>query len=355
MKSRMLLKMVIVIGMVICSLGSAWAKDNVQAEVTSTTPDALVTPNGMAVGTIHVVFTVNAFELTPGEFGSFDLDLAILKNVNNPTNSYPLSLALTQKQQGDDILILKPNYDSLYVTNSAWVASRTITVTIPEDAPSDDGTTLTGVLQIEGEGNANSKIGTVTTVVVKVVLLHPTACLKITNFVTGEDFSSLDEVVVNLKTDKKDGSISVNSTNPGQLSDNILVVNNCSEDQVIDLKILLDGCFDTNPSGNPGNAVFTYMTAGEVDQESFDISAFGDGTAQGQNLCLSGLTIPTGQTLLTTVHMGVDKDTPGAYFLENSSFVFSAEALDAGSDCNGYPHAMTDYTPAATSVPFTTK
>jgi hypothetical protein len=363
MKGKAIFKAVAMICLMAGFSGHAWAKDNVQAEVSSTSPTALVTPNGMAVGTIHVIFTLNAYEFTPGNLGSFDIDLSILNSNQNPETSYPLSLILVQKQRGDENLILTPEYDFFDVATSGWGGdSTTVAVNIPENPSNEDGTTLTGILQFEADGplgsngrTTNPQIGTITTIVVKVVLLHPTACLKVMNFVTDMDFNALDSTVVNLKT--KNGSTTINSTNPGQFSDNILVVNNCDEAQEIDLRIGLDTCFDTNPSGNPGNAVFSYLTEGEVDEESFDISAFGSKTNQGQNLCLSGLTIPTGQTLLATVHMGTIKGASSGDLPGDSSFDFEAEVYDVGSNncTNGYPHGMTDYNPVGTSVPFTTK
>lgn len=363
MKGKVGFTVVMLICLMLGFNATVWAKDNAQAEVTSTTPAALVTPNGAAVGTIHVIFTVNAEKFTPGNFGSFAVDLSILSDSQNPQTTYPLALMLTQKQAGTGNLILTPDISAFGVSSAAWSGgSTTVAVGIPENPPSNDGATLTGVLQFEAEGPVgkngqptNPQIGTITTIVVKVVLMHPTACLKVTNFVTDMDFDALDSAIVNLKT--KSGSSTINSTNPGQFSDNVLVVNNCDEDQVIDLRINLDACFDTNPSGNPGQAVFTYLTEGEVDEESFDISAFGAKTSQGQNLCLTGLTVPTGQTLLATVHMGVVKGTSSALLPGDSSFDFEAEVYEVGSsNCtNGFPHAMTDYVPMGTSVPFTAK
>jgi len=239
-----------------------------------------------------------------------------------------------------------------------------VTVTIPENPPSYDGATLTGTLQLEAEGPLNDKgratnpqLNTNTSIVVKVVLLHPTACLKAANFVTDNEFNALDTVIVNLKTDKKTGVTTVNSTNPGQFSDNVLVVNSCGEDQTIDLKIALDACFDTNPAGNPGQAVFTYLAEGEADEASFDINAFGSKTGQGQSLCLTGVTIPAGQTLLATVHMGAVKGILASALPATGSFGFSATTYQEGSNgcVDGFVHLLTDGVSATVAVPFVLK
>jgi hypothetical protein len=341
---------------------SAWASDKAQASVTATSPSAVVTPNGMAVGTIHVVYTANAYQFTPGSFGNFNLDLSILAVAGNPETSYPLTLRLSQKQSGADSLVLTPDTGSFAVADNSWTGGTRVSVAVPAGTPDADGTTLTGILQIEADGppDKNSKptnpqLNTITTVVVKIVLLHPTACLKMVNFVTDAEFNSIDGAVVNLKT--KGGVSTVASTNPGQFSNNILIANRCGTDQQLDLKISLDSCFDTNPSGNPGQAVFTYLTTGEVDEESFDINAFGAMTGQGQNLCLSRLIIPTDQTLLATVHMGAIKNMLAGNLPADTTFDFSATVYDSASNgcTTGTLNSLADPNPAGAAVQFTTK
>jgi len=367
MRSNGIIAVLVLALVVILTSAPVWASDKVQAEVKETAPAAVVTPNGMAVGTTHVVYTVTAFELTPGSpVGSFKVDLSILDLPGNPETSYGLTLKLSQKQEGAGNLILTPDDEAFSVLDATWDNGdgTTVTVTIPDTPPSDDGATLTGTLQLEAEGPLNDRgrptnpqLNTNTSIVVKVVLLHPTACLKAANFVTDNEFNALDTVLVNLKTDKKTGVTTVNSTNPGQFSDNVLVVNSCGEDQQIDLKINLDSCFDTNPAGNPGQAVFTYLAAGVVDEASFDISAFGAKTAQGQSLCLSGLTVPAGQTLLATVHMGAVKDILASALPADTTFAFAANIFEAGSESctSGILQSFSDINPATASVPFAIK
>jgi len=350
----------IVIGLILTlavSAGPAWAKDKVLAAVTSTSPAAVVTPNGMAVGTIHVLFTLDASGVTPGEeIGTFSLALAIGEGGGNPTSyGTGLTINLSQKQEGDENLILIPGqsaFDDVY--DASWTngGGTMVTVRLPEILPEEDGATLTGSLQLEG----GSQLNTNTSILVKVVLLQPTACLKVATFVTDTEFRSFDSATVNLKTDKKTGVTTLNSTNPGQFSDNVLVVNSCGSDQEIDLRIQLDSCFDTNPSGNPGQAVFTYLAEGEIDVESFEIGAFGTGAAQGQSLCLSGLTVPNGQTLLATVHMGAIKGLPASSLPADSSFDFAAAVYEIGSNgcSNGLFSVLADPEPATVAVPFTT-
>jgi hypothetical protein len=340
---------------------TAWAKDRVQEGVTPVDPaTALVTPNGLAVGTIHVVYTVEDYTFTAGAFATFAVDLGILPVDGNPVTSYGLKLKLLQKQQGAGSLILTPAAGQFDVPGNTWAGSTTVSVAIPEGAPSEDGTVLEGSLQLEAEGSLDSKgrptnpqLDTNTSIVVKVVLMHPTACLKVANFVTDNDFNAVDTAIVNLKTDKKTGVTTLNSTNPGQFSDNILVANICGEDQLIDLSISLDSCFDTNPAGNPGQAVFTYLANGEIDAASFDIGVFGAGTGHGQDLCLSGLVVPARQTLLGTVHMAAIKGTLES-LLPAGGFAFAASLSEGGNACGGQALSLADPAAATTVLPYAT-
>jgi hypothetical protein len=168
------------------------------------------------------------------------------------------------------------------------------------------------------------------------------------NFITDEAFTTaINSIGVNVAHGK------VRATNPfGQLSDNILVVNTCSTGQSFDLKISLDSSFDTQPHGNPGNAVFTYFMTGFVDPSTFNISAFTSGTAQGERLCLANITLPAGQTFLTTVHMGIVKGLLPSQLPSDWSFDYSAEARAAGSGCLGALNALVTPNPAPASLSF---
>jgi hypothetical protein len=56
--------------------------------------------------------------------------------------------------------------------------------------------------------------------------------------------------------------------------------------------------------------VFTYFTSDYVDPSSFDITTFGNGTPQGENLWLQDVTLPAGDSFLATVHMGLITGNP---------------------------------------------
>src|SRR4030095_4761509 len=173
---------------------------------------------------------------------------------------------------------------------------------IPAGVPSADGTELVGNLNMRIPGS--NHVGTPTSVQVHILLVHPTACLKSYNFITDTDFNS----IITLATVNVNNNGKVTGTsNPAQFSDNILIANTCGQDETIDLDILLDSRWETNPNNNPGNAVFTYSANGEIDPDTFDIEDFGAQAAQKQNLCLKNVTVPAGKSFLATVHSGVIK------------------------------------------------
>jgi hypothetical protein len=119
--------------------------------------------------------------------------------------------------------------------------------------------------------------------------------------------------------------------------------------------VLLDGSFRTSPNGNPGNAVFAYLTAGAIDPAGFDIALFGTGTPKGQQLCLGDITVPAGETLLAAVHMGIDKDKSPSTLPADGTFDFSAEVYPQGSNCTGSLHAAVTPNPAAVQLGYVLK
>ena len=141
----------------------------------------------------------------------------------------------------------------------------------------------------------------------------------------------------------------VKATNPGQFSDDVLVVNTCSVPESFDLQVSLATTFQTNPANNPGNAVFTYVTAGEVDPSTFSLESFGTGTPQGQQLCLGHVTVQPEETFLATVHTAIQKGISAP-----TSASFSATLYGAGSSCTGALDPLADPNPASTTLSFTT-
>ncbi len=287
---------------------TAAAGDAVRASVTPNTPPtplvlqngAGLTPGTYAVGTIQLFYTVQALQFPAGPFASFDLGLAVAAGKPNPATQYPAGLTL--HQTGSTQVTLTPDASSFLVTSAVWTGGTRVTISIPDGVSNDDGTDLVGNLQLEAEGP--SHLDTVTTVQVHIKLVHPTSCLKLYVFVTDQDFTQVvTSATVHLNPRGK-----VSSTNPGQFSENLLVVNTCGAAETFDLRAALDPRFKTNPSGNPGNAVFSFSATGEQDPSTFNLLAFGSQTGNGQLLQLTNITVDAGDMFLMTVHMGIDKD-----------------------------------------------
>jgi hypothetical protein len=337
------LTMVLAVMLALCV--SAAANDVVQTSASPIgEPVPIIVNNGSAVGTIQLIYTVAADQFPVGDFASFKLtmlDTVVGANKNAP--SYPIGLAL--KQTGSSNLSLTPDCAEFSVSGPGWTGETNVKISIlPAVTTSEDGDDLVGNLQVE-TSPSGSKLSTITTVQVHIRLLKPTSCLRMYDFITAEDFSPVSLATVNSTKNNV-------STNPGQFSDNILVVNSCNADQPLDLKILLDPDFQTNPRNDSGNAVFTYTTSGAINPNVFSISSFGRGTPKGQQLCLGSITVPAGQTLLAAVHTGINKDVT---LTADGTFVFSAEAYLPGSACAGTPNTLVTPNPATADLPYTIK
>lgn len=333
----------------------AYAGDAVKASVQI--PDGqivpIVTENGnaysqgtYAVGTIQLLYTVNAYQFPAGSFASFDLPMAIGTYKANPATGYPATVGLGQV--GSTNIVLTPDATSFSVGSSAWTQTTRVQISISANVPDADGTTLVGNLRIA----ANNHLDTVTNVQVKILLVHPSACVRFYHFITDQGFAEIVTATdVNVNTKGK-----VTSTNPyGQFSDGLLVVNTCAADQTFDLGMALDPWFATNPNGNPGNAVFTYSKTGAVDPDTFDIRAFGAGTPQGQSLCLQNLTVGAGDAFLTTVHMGITKGVLGAGLGTSGTFSFSGQLFAPGTGCTGSFETAVISNPATATLSYTVK
>jgi hypothetical protein len=304
-----------------------------------------------AIGTIHLLYIVEAYEFPTGDFAVFNLGLRIQASTNKPFTDYPVN-ALTLEQTGSSNVILTPQPASFVVDSSAWGTVTPVTISIPVGVPNDDGTTLVGNLQLVSPGG--SHLDTVTTVKVRIKLVHPTACIKLFNFITD---TTLSEIVTSTQVNVNTRQQKITSTSPyGQLSSNVLAVNTCPTAESFDARVLLDGYFSTSPSNNPGNAVFTFFSSSEVDPASFEPAVFGAGTPQGQALCLQNVTLPAHSSWLATVKMGINNGSSSSSLGSGGTFNFSAALFAAGSSCTGaFGLAVTPENPASAPLPYTVK
>lgn len=318
---------------------SAIAKDAVTASVQPRTgPPVITTVNGnpysvgtFAVGTIQLTYTVVADKFSAGELATFQVGLKDDAYNSSPVTVYPNSVTL--EQIGGANVTLSAAKAGFSVTGTGEIGSTVVSVTIPESAVEAfdyDGATLVGNLRLSTSPES-AHLDTVTNILVKVTLVHPTTeCVRAFDFITDQTLTTPVRMVEVIVSNGKDPKIT--SMNPfGQLSDNLLVINTCAAAQSFSIGATLDDAFVTSPHGNAGNAVFTYFANGSVGPTQFNISLFGKGTAEGENLCLTGVTLPGNQTFLETIHMGINGPPPAAV---TGDFVFSA-SLYSGSSCNG--------------------
>jgi hypothetical protein len=213
-----------------------------------------------------------------------------------------------------------------------------------------DQTDLVGNLKLD----AGKDVGTVTNIQVHIRLVHPTECVKVYNFVTDEDFSmgilSTTSLTVP-KEGKKAGKVT--SSQPGQFSDNVLIVNTCATPQSFDLGIGLDSSFSVSSNGNP---VKTYTAAGVFDIDDFEAMMTNDGAPNGQNLCLQNVTVSGNASFLATVHSKVRDNWPQASLPNDESFDFTATLYEnTNAGCGGAVHSQASPNPTGTSLPFTIK
>ena len=341
----------------------AAAKDALQAAVTipQDQPQPIVLENGtgytpgtFATGTIILNYVHVGPTFYAGPFAAFDLNLAVY-NTSDVRNEPLYPVALSLEDIGSKHLTLLPSASPLSVTGLGWHSSVRVVVDIPADVAtnpdfSHDGAQIVGHLRLTTPGG--SKLDTVTDILVKVTLAHPVGpCIKAYNFITDAE---LTDTLANIEVNVNARQHKVTSTNPyGSLSSNGLIVNTCGADVTIDLAMQLDPSFSTQPSNNPGNAVFTFTTIGEIDPAAFDIGSFGLGTPHGQALCLQNVTVPSGSSFLATVHMSINKGMLDSSLPATGTFAgFLAALYDAGTGCTGGLFPLASPNPASAPLAF---
>jgi hypothetical protein len=272
--------------------GSAWAKDAVVAEVTPMTPaNPIMIQNGTqyslgtyAIGTIQLFYTIQSYQFTAGNFGSFTLDLSIQAGKSTPTTNYPVD-PLTLKQTGSANLNLVPATNSFDVVNTGWHGSTRVDINIPTSVAENptfqvDGAELVANLQMEVPNG--SKLDTVTTIQVHLILAHPTDCLKASSFITNNDNTAeIDPIKISKKINNQ--QVSSDPQNPNYI---LVVTNTCSIAQCIDTRFALNSDFQLKGA----QAVKTFSSNSPIDAFS-DVSNFfgASPTAdpEGVNTCLT--------------------------------------------------------------------
>ena len=363
MRTSLRLTTALCLASLVFGVSRADAKDALQAAVSiqAGQPVPLMAENGngytpgtYAVGTIILNYTYVGTSFPAGMFAAFDLNMKVYDATTRNEPVYPVLLTL--EDIGSKHLELWPAMSPVSMTGLGWSLTNQVVINIPSNVATNpefmaDGAQIVGNLRMTTPGG--SGVDTVTNVLVKITLVHPSGpCLRIYSFVTDTGYGEmLTGTDVNVNRQGK-----VNSTNPhGSLSSNAMVVNTCGFDVTFDIRMTLDGSFSTQPANNPGNAVRTFITGTELDPTTFDIAAFGAGTMQGQKLCLQNVTVPDGSTFLDAVHMSINNGMLVNALPADANFDFSASLYAPGTACSGALLAEAGVAPTVTLLPFNIK
>jgi len=341
--------------------GTALANDQIISTVIPAgEPTPIIEDNGAASGNIRLNYTVVGTQFPCGQFAQFDLGLAAQLGTGNGV--YPADLSLAASGKGTPVQ-LSPSPASFSVGGVGWSGSSLVTIYIdcsklsgsPEDGDVIDGQMNVSATMPSGHGSAHLDTITTVQVHIKLVFPDPEACLKLYSFESGQDDGVLlSAITVNAK--KSSGE--VKSTQPGQVSVDALVANTCTSSMSFDLLVGLDPLWQTNPSGNPGNATFVYTTAGEFDVATFDLAAFGTGTPRGQLLCLPNVILEEGDSFLARIHSAIISGIFKSDLPIGGEFAFSATLYTAGTGCTAGPlgaSIVSPDNPAISALPFTIK
>jgi hypothetical protein len=323
--------------------GSAWANDNLVSTVSipAGQPVPVIEVNGVAQGNIRLTYTVVGSTFPCGTFAQFNLGLVDQAGAGH-AGVYPSDLSLAQSGGGTPVQ-LSPSPGTLTVNGIGWSGSSLVTVSIDcskVPALPADGYVIDGQMNEMIDGSRH--INTISSVQVHIKLVLPTACLKLYSFESDQDTGDL---LTSVTVNSSRGTI--RSTNPGQVSVDALVVNTCGITQTFNLLMGLDPLWQTNPQGNPGNATFTYTTAGEFDPNTFNLAAFGAGTPQGQSLCLNNISLAANDSFLARVHTGIGNFAVSS-LPSDGDFDFNATLFVPGA-CSGTLLSGVDPSNPATS------
>ena len=134
----------------------------------------IVTTNGAATGTIQLTYTYVGTTFPAGDFGCFDLTMAVADDTGSKEPTYPASLLIGQI--GGQNVVLTPssftmiaNGIALAVTGSPKRYTVAINPAVPNNpAFNEDGDTIVGNLQLSASDN---QLRTVSTILVKILLV----------------------------------------------------------------------------------------------------------------------------------------------------------------------------------------
>lgn len=337
--------------------GTAWANDEIDSTVTipAGQPTPIIKNNGVETGTIQLIYTATSCAVGP--FAQFSLNLKDVAGTTGTSPTYPITLSLKDDGKGTDAQASpSPNSFSVTGPSGTWSDSSLVTINITSCSNFKDGAPL--IANLQESTPSGSHLDTITSVNVHINAVVSSACLNLYSFETNQDTGSL---LTSVSVNANKGS--VKSTSPGQASVDALVANTCGSQLSFDLQVGLDPQWQTNPSGNPGNATFTYTTAGELDPVT-DFSLItslinsGTGTPQHEVLCLQNVNLAAGDSFLATVHSEIISGIAVSSLPSDGDFDFSATIFAPGSSCGtayATPSIISPSNPATSTLTYTVK
>jgi hypothetical protein len=341
----------------VASASFARAGDDVRASVAipAGQPEPIVTANGnpvaqgsYAVGTIRLEYTYVGFMFQPGPFGSFELGLDTVAK-NGAATVYPAGLTLSQAGASNVSLAATPSAFTL--SGSPWSGTSIVDISIPASVLSDptlaeDGAVIVGNLQLAS--SSGSKLGTPTSVQVKIRLVHPTACLKQYTFLSDREVNAnIASVVIRYGT--RGGNVDkLMNMNPNAGAQVVLLVNTCGDDRAVDLRVAPDSRFVFGPGD--GNTTFVYGTAGVLAPGAIDLTTLAAGASYKHVLDVSDVLVAAGRSVLVKVHLVLDP-TLDRNTIGSDPFTFASIAF-VPDGTFGTLDTETDANPASREVPF---
>ena len=331
-------------GFVFAAAPAARAGDDVAVAVTipagELTP--IVTANGnpyangsYAVGTLRLEYTYVGTTFPAGLFATFELGMGTVPR-SGATPSYPVDLSL--EQTGSSALVLTPETSHFEVPASGWSDSTPVAIEIPAWVGSDptlneDGDTI--VANLQPKTGAGAKLGTPSSIQVKIRLVHPTACVRHYTFLSDRELSGdiTSMALTFFASDHNSKPNQVQTVTPTKnVNQNVLLVNTCDTDETVDLDIDPDDRFEIPQPANPNDSakrVFVYWTGGELAPGAIDLGTLTPVDSLEPTLQLTGVVLGAGETVLVTVHLQLDAALT-ALNVGPSPFSFASTAYEPG-------------------------
>lgn len=327
----------------------AASKDTLAAMIDGFSKSPTASDAGVWVtnGQINIEYDVPSLA-TNSAFATFTLHLKG-QGSSSTSTTYPVSIAIGNNGNPPQNLSIAPGATPVSLT--AQGIEKTTTMTIAVDCttsacPSGNGETIDRHVTFTGP-TGNNGIVTQVQIHVTLKLVIPKPCLSVATIVTDEGWTQklTDTDLIVIANGKQANT--VRATSPfGQHSLDVAVVNSptCATGaQNFDLGLALDPRYETNPNDNPGNAVFTYFSSLPIDLSSTPLPLLSSGTPMGQALCLSGISLDPGSSMLARAHMqikrGLNIQTDPLWTTTPAPgpFVFSGAVYASGSNCTGLP------------------